>query len=327
MNDLQDTLVQQFCETKSRILNSYHCYRNYYDRKAEAQPLKKHEYCLLLNPLLTDQSSTMSKTVQSWLPLYRVEQVLTKSKDIIRTVGTPFTQCVHRLRIRPIKPQYIVEDLPRLDPSEFKPDPSLSQFRSEPGLFDNELPRLLNEHHTNVETLNLHDSESQNEVTTTLSFPIVQPALALTRTEPNAPRDNTTDYNLERLFEQPDVTEGQRPRRSTRLQARIHPRFPSPTVTPVSHTVSWFSENDDMPRTLGDQARAARRALLTSQLEANRKTMEAVELLHQSTHSQPVTRKQTQNVTKNNSSSRSTTKKSIFFRSKNKDKQSKNSNT
>ena len=44
VNDLQDTLVQQFCEPKSRILNSYHRYRNYYDRKAEAQPLKKHEY-------------------------------------------------------------------------------------------------------------------------------------------------------------------------------------------------------------------------------------------------------------------------------------------
>ena len=256
----------------------------------------------------------MSKTVQSCLPLYRVEQVLTKSNYIIRKVGTLSTQCVHRLRIRPIKPQYTVEELPRLDPSEFKPDPSLSQFRSEPCLFDNELPRLLNEHHTNVETLNLHDSESQNEVTTTLSSPIVQPALALTRTEPNAPRDNTTDYNLERLFEQPDVqTERQSPRRSTRLQARIHPRVPSPTVTPVSHTVSWFSENDDMARTLGDQARDARRELLTSQLKANRKTMEAVELLQQSTYSQPVTRKQTQNVTKNNSSSRSTTNKSNYF--------------
>ena len=152
--------------------------------------------------------------------------------------------------------------------------------------------------------------------------------MALTRTEPNAPRDNTTDYNLERLFEQPDVqTETQRPRRSTRLQARIHPRVPSPTVTPVSHTVSWFFENDDMARTLGDQARAARRELLTSQLEANRKTMEAVELLQQSTHSQPVSRKQTQNVTKINSSSRSTTNKSnYFFRSNNKDKQSKNAN-
>ena len=132
----------------------------------------------------------------------------------------------------------------------------------------------MNEHHTNVETLNLQDSEPQNEVTTTLLFPIVQPALALTRREPNAPRDNTTDFNLERLFEQPDVqSETQRPR----LHARIHPRVPSPTATPTSHTVSWFSDDDKMARTLGDQARAARRALLSSQLEANRKTLEAVE--------------------------------------------------
>ena len=218
----------------------------------------------------------------------------------IRKVGTPFTQCVQRLRIRPIKPQYTAEDLPRLDPSEFKPDPSLSQFRSEPGLFDNELQQLLNEHHTNVETLELQDSEPQNEVTTTLLFPIVQPALALTRREPNAPRENTTDFNLERLFEQPDVqTETQRPRRSTLLQARIHPRVPSPTATPTSHKVSWFSDDDEMARTLGDQARAARRALLSSQLEANRKTLEAVESMQQNTDPQPVTRSKSQKNHKN----------------------------
>ena len=186
----------------------------------------------------------------------------------------------------------------------------------------------LNEHHTNVETLNLHDSEPQNEVTTTLSFPIVQPALALTRTAPNAPRDNTTDYNLERLFEQPDVqTKTQRPRRSTRLQARIHPRVPSPTVTPVSHTVSWFSENDDMARTLGDQARAARRALLPSQLEANRKTLEAVESMQQNTHSQPVTRSKSQKTTRTNSTfQREANNSNYFLRSNNYDRQSKNAN-
>ena len=115
--------------------------------------------------------------------------------------------------------------------------------------------------------------------------------MALTRRGQNAPRDNTTDYNLERLFEQPDVqTETQRPRRSTRVQTRIHPRVPSPTATPTSHTVSWFSDNDEMARSLGDQARAARRAFMTSQLEANRKTLEAVESMQQNTHSQPVTR-------------------------------------
>ena len=127
------------------------------------------------------------------------------------------------------------------------------------------------------------------------SFLIVQPALALTRREPNAPRDNTTDYKLERLFEQPDVQTGtQRHRRSTWLQARIHPRIPSPTATPTSHTVS---DIDEMVRTLGDQARTARRALLSSQLEANRKPLEAVESMQQNTHSQPVTRSKSQKKT------------------------------
>ena len=99
---------------------------------------------------------------------------------------------------------------------------------------------------TNVETLNLNDSELQNEVTTTLSSPLIQPALALTRRESNASRDNTLDSNLERLFEQPDVqTETQRPRRFIPLQAPIYPRIPSPTATPTSKTVSSFSDNDE----------------------------------------------------------------------------------
>ena len=143
----------------------------------------------------------------------------------------------------------------------------------------------MNEHHTNVDTLNLIESESQNEVTTTLSFPIIQPALAVTKTESNASRDNTTNFNLERLFEQPEVqTETQRPRRFTRLQPRLHPRVASPTATPISHTVSWFSDKDEKARTFSDQSRAARRALLSSQLEANRKTIQAVEKMQQSTH-------------------------------------------
>ena len=51
VNDLQDTLVQQFCVTKTRILNSYHRYRNNYYRKAEAQLLKKRRILLPFEPV------------------------------------------------------------------------------------------------------------------------------------------------------------------------------------------------------------------------------------------------------------------------------------
>ena len=86
----------------------------------------------------------MGKSLTKWLPLYRVENVLTHSNYIIRKVGTNYTQCVHRIRLRPIKPQHQVEDIPVINPTNFTPDPS-TRHVSEPSLFDKALPDLLND--------------------------------------------------------------------------------------------------------------------------------------------------------------------------------------
>ena len=48
---LQDAMLQKFSETKTRLIDSYHRYRGYYDQKATAKPLKLHSFCLLLNLL------------------------------------------------------------------------------------------------------------------------------------------------------------------------------------------------------------------------------------------------------------------------------------
>ena len=90
---LQDAMLEKFKETKDNIVSSYHRYRGYYDQKALAQPLVLHSLCLLLNPLLTNQSDTRNKSLQVWLPLYRVEKVLTNSNYIVRKVGTNHTVC------------------------------------------------------------------------------------------------------------------------------------------------------------------------------------------------------------------------------------------
>ena len=84
----------------------------------------------------------MGKSLTKWLPLYRVENVLTHSNTIIRKVGTNVTQCVHRVRLQPIKPQFQVEDLSNINPSNFTPDPSTTHV-SEPSLIDRALPDLL----------------------------------------------------------------------------------------------------------------------------------------------------------------------------------------
>ena len=130
---------------REATISSYYKYRHFYDRKASALPLKKHQNCLLLNPQLTTVNDPMGKSLIKWLPLYRAETVLTNSNYIIRKVGTNDTQCVHRIRLRPIKPQYEVTDLPEIHLNNFIPDPITSHY-FEPTLFDNALPDLITDH-------------------------------------------------------------------------------------------------------------------------------------------------------------------------------------
>ena len=83
--------------------------------------------------------------MQVWIPLYRVEKVLTNSNYIIRKVGTTYTQCVHRICLRAVDSQHQPDDVEPIDPVKFRTDPSLRNYRSEPGLFDDYLPRLLDD--------------------------------------------------------------------------------------------------------------------------------------------------------------------------------------
>ena len=86
----------------------------------------------------------MGKSLSKRLPLYRVESVLTNSNYIIRKVGTNHTQCVHRTRLRPITPQYQVEDISNVNSNNFIPDP-ITQHFSEPTPIDQSLPDLLHD--------------------------------------------------------------------------------------------------------------------------------------------------------------------------------------
>ena len=140
---LQDAMHKKFSETKEKLTTMYNKYRTYYDHKAEAKPLGTFSYCLLLNPRLMTQSDFASKSLPIWLPLYRIEKVLTNSNYIIRKVGTNYTQCEHRIRLRPVEPQGRVDDLRVIDFQNFQRDPSLGQFRGEPYLFDASIPSLL----------------------------------------------------------------------------------------------------------------------------------------------------------------------------------------
>ena len=141
--DLQDSSPEKFSHAKSRLLDAYHKYRTHFDRKAAAKPLVQKEYCLLLNPSLMTQSDFAAKSCTIWLS-YKIEKVLTKSIYLIRKIGTPYTQCVHRIRLRLMTPNYDVEDINKTM-QDFKPDPLLGKYRSEHEIFDEALETSLNE--------------------------------------------------------------------------------------------------------------------------------------------------------------------------------------
>ena len=71
--------------------------------------------------------------------------MLTNSNYIIRKVGTNYTQCVRQIHLKLVDPQHQPDDVDPVDPPKFQTDPSLGKYRSEPGLFDENLPKLLDE--------------------------------------------------------------------------------------------------------------------------------------------------------------------------------------
>ena len=63
---------------------------------------------------------------------------------------TQTIQCVHRMRLRPIKPQYEIKDLESIDPRNFEVDPTIPEVEREPQFFDNQI-----ENHINQEAMTL----------------------------------------------------------------------------------------------------------------------------------------------------------------------------
>ena len=102
--------------------------------------------------------------------LYRIEKILTNSNYIICKVGTNYTQCVHRIRLRPVTPQGRIDDLTVNIFENFQRDLSLGHYRGEPTLFNESIPSLLEPPTTVVATQNV--TEDPPPVTVSLRFPI-----------------------------------------------------------------------------------------------------------------------------------------------------------
>ena len=90
--------VNQKCkETNAKNFEAFHKYRNYYNRKTSAQPLKIGDYVFLLNPKCHIQSDeTQFGTLLGNGP-YKVTKHF---NYIVHKTGTLFDQWVHRTRLR-----------------------------------------------------------------------------------------------------------------------------------------------------------------------------------------------------------------------------------
>ena len=82
ISDLQSKMTTLFGHTKELLVKPFNKYKEYYDTKTAAAPLKLHEHCLMLGPKLSNEQ--FSNLQCKWNGLYRIEKVLSRSNYVVR---------------------------------------------------------------------------------------------------------------------------------------------------------------------------------------------------------------------------------------------------
>ena len=102
-------------------MQSYIKYKEYYDRKAKAAPLKENEFCFVLQPKADHQGSKIPFCDYRWVGPFIVQKVLPNENYIVRRLNTNKTQILHRIRLKKFVPNQPLEDNfreQRLQPDE-----------------------------------------------------------------------------------------------------------------------------------------------------------------------------------------------------------------
>ena len=134
---LVDQVNEKYRQVNDNILQAYQKYKRYYDRKAQALPLKVNDFTFLLNPKLTTQSDKINFSDFKWEGPFKVNKVLTNFNYIIMKVGTFRTQCVHRMRLRPFTPNAPIPDIEE-DSNRLFADPDAADDQA---LFNDQIPQ------------------------------------------------------------------------------------------------------------------------------------------------------------------------------------------
>ena len=91
-------------------MQSYLKYKEYYDRKAKAAPLKQNDYCFILHSIADHQGSKIPFQEYRWLGPYVVGKVLPNENYIVRKLNSNKTQILHRIRLRKYEPNTVLQD-------------------------------------------------------------------------------------------------------------------------------------------------------------------------------------------------------------------------
>ena len=97
-------------KTKQNIMQSYIKYKENYDRKAKAAPLKENEYCFVLQPKADNQRSKVPFRDYRWVGPFIIQKVLPNENYIVRRINTKKSQILHRIRFKKFAPKQPLED-------------------------------------------------------------------------------------------------------------------------------------------------------------------------------------------------------------------------
>ena len=92
-------------------MQSYLKYKEYYDRKAKAAPLKQNVYCFILQPIADHQGSKIPFREYRWTGPYIVEKVLPNENYIVRKLNSNETQSLHRIRLCKYEPNIVLQEV------------------------------------------------------------------------------------------------------------------------------------------------------------------------------------------------------------------------
>ena len=105
-------------------MQSYIKYKQNYDKKATATPLKVNDCYYVFNPKADNQSMKFAFKDCIWTGPYIVVKVLSNNNYVVRRTGTRYTQTLQRIRLRLYAPNQLVPDV-TVRKEDYLPDPEV----------------------------------------------------------------------------------------------------------------------------------------------------------------------------------------------------------